>query len=98
MSLLKDKDKEIIRKKFEEIRARELAKTLSLHPHLSEKEKQSLEALTSAIINKILHDPLTLLKHSNEEAMADLYVDTLRTLFQLPEKIDHEKEGEDAGI
>jgi glutamyl-tRNA reductase len=93
-----------LRNKFEEIRKRELEKTLSLHPNLSEKEKKSLEALTSAIINKILHAPSTLLKQSDEEAMADLYLDTLRTLFQLPkvspESIDQtkEKENGDAGI
>jgi len=92
-----------LRKKFEEIRKKELEKTLSLHPNLSEKEKKSLEALTSSIINKILHTPSTLLKQTNEEAMADLYLDTLRTLFQLPETPSEgfdkdEKENEDAGI
>jgi glutamyl-tRNA reductase len=88
-----------LRKKFEEIRKKELEKTLSLHPNLSEKEKQSLEALTSAIINKILHSPLTLLKQTNEEVMAD-YVDAIRTLFRLPEKSDEEEKEEDgnAGI
>jgi glutamyl-tRNA reductase len=75
-----------LRKKFEEIRKKELEKTLSLLPNLSEKEKQSLEALTSAIINKILHAPITLLKQTNEEAMADLYLDALHALFGLPEK------------
>ena len=74
-----------LRKKFEEIGKKELEKTLSLHPNLSDKEKKSLEALTSAIINKILHTPSALLKQTDEEAMADLYLDTLRTLFQLPE-------------
>jgi len=73
-----------LRKKFEEIRNKELAKTFSIHPGLSDKEKQSLEALTSAIINKILHEPLTLLKHKDEDAMADFYLDALRTLFELP--------------
>ncbi len=88
-----------LRKKFEEIRNKELAKTLSIHPHFSDKERQSLEALTSAIINKILHDPLTLLKQKNEEAMADLYLDALRTLFGLLTKSaeisDEEEEMED---
>ena len=93
-----------LRNKFEEIRKRELEKTLSLHPNLSDKEKKSLEALTFAIINKILHTPSTLLKQTNEEAMVDLYLDTLRTLFQLPEaspgSFDETKgkENEDAGI
>jgi len=75
-----------LRKKFEEIRKRELEKTLSLHPDLSDKEKKSLEALTSAIINKILHTPITLLKQTHEEAIADLYLDALNALFGLPEK------------
>jgi len=93
-----------LRKKFEEIRKRELEKTLSLHPSLSDKEKKSLEALTSAIINKILHTPSTLLKQTNEEGTADLYLDTLRALFQLPEASSESfdetkgKENEDAGI
>jgi glutamyl-tRNA reductase len=75
-----------LRKKFEEIRKKELEKTLSLHPDLSDKEKKSLEALTSAIINKILHTPISLLKQTNEDAMADLYLDALHALFGLSEK------------
>jgi len=75
-----------LRNKFEEIRKKELEKTLSLHPNLSDREKKSLEALTSAIINKILHTPITFLKQTNEEAMADLYLDALHALFGLPEK------------
>jgi glutamyl-tRNA reductase len=76
-----------LRKKFDEIRKRELQKTLSLHPNLSEKEKKSLEALTSAIINKILHEPLTLLKRNPENGASELYLDTLQTLFGLSEKL-----------
>lgn len=72
-----------LRNKFEEIRKKELEKTLSIHPNLSQKEKQSLEALTSAIINKILHTPITLLKRTEKEAMADFYLDALHALFQL---------------
>ncbi len=94
-----------LRKKFEDIRKKELEKTLSLHPDLSHKEKKSLEALTAAIINKILHDPVTLLKKANEETVADLYLDALQNLFQLPgrsleqpkqeseEGLEEEKEG-----
>jgi glutamyl-tRNA reductase len=95
-----------LRKKFEEIRKKELEKTLSIHPNLSEKERQSLEALTSAIINKILHAPITLLKQTNEEAMADLYLDALHALFGLPEKsletflekFEEEKEKEESHL
>jgi hypothetical protein len=31
---------------------------------------------------------MTLLKQTDEEAMADLYLDALRTLFDLPEKAE----------
>jgi glutamyl-tRNA reductase len=93
-----------LRNKFEEIRKRELEKTFSLHPSFSEKERKSLEAMTSSIINKILHDPLTLLKKKDEGLMSDLYLDTIRAIFQLteesPEKFSSEIEQEDgnAGI
>ncbi len=76
-----------LRKKFEEIRKKELEKTLSLHPNLSEKERRSLEALTTSIINKILHDPLTLLKRNPENGAAEIYLDTLQSLFGLSEVI-----------
>ncbi|HSB06929.1 MAG TPA: glutamyl-tRNA reductase [Thermodesulfobacteriota bacterium] len=76
-----------LRKKFDEIRKKELQKTLSLHPNLSEKERKSLEALTSAIINKILHEPLTLLKRNPENGSSELYLDTLQTLFSLSERL-----------
>ncbi len=92
-----------LRNKFEEIRRRELEKTLSLHPNLSEKEKKSLEAMTTAIINKILHAPSTLLKQAGEDAMTDFYLDALQTLFQLIPRPsegfgESEEEREDAGI
>jgi glutamyl-tRNA reductase len=81
-----------LREKFEEIRKKELEKTLALHPDLSEKERRSLEALTAAIVNKILHGPLTLLKQTDEEAMTDLYLDALRSLFELGEKSSEARE------
>ncbi|MCX8117372.1 MAG: glutamyl-tRNA reductase [Desulfobacterota bacterium] len=80
-----------LREKCEEIRKREVAKMLALHPQLSEKERQSLEAMTLAIVNKILHGPISRLKGKDEEGMSNLYVDALRTLFQLPEAPQRER-------
>ncbi|OGP75805.1 MAG: glutamyl-tRNA reductase [Deltaproteobacteria bacterium RBG_16_49_23] len=79
-----------LRKKFDQIRNKELEKTFSLHPNFSEKERKSMEALTSSIINKILHAPLTRLKRTDEEAMTDTYIVVLTTLFQLSEKSGEE--------
>ena len=83
-----------LRKKFDEIRRKELQKTLSLHPNLSEKERKSLEALTSAIINKILHEPFILLKRNPENGASELYLDTLQTLFGLSEKLPEDLDEE----
>ena len=69
--------------KFEEIRKKELEKALSHLPDLSDKEKNALEGLTSAIINKILHPPFSLLKKADEEGNATRYLDALQALFQL---------------
>jgi glutamyl-tRNA reductase len=83
-----------LRKKFEAIRQKELKKTLALHPELSEKEKASLEAMTTAIINKILHEPITLLKKANGDQASDFYLDALQTLFRLTETKPDESEKE----
>lgn len=83
-----------LRTKFDGIRRKELEKTLSLHPNLTEKERKSLEALTSAIINKILHEPFILLKQNHENGADELYLDALQTLFGLSEKTDRGNEKE----
>ena len=72
-----------LRKKFEEIRKDEVQKTLSRFGNLGKKERKAIEAMTSAIINKALHHPITLLKQSNDDSPGDEYVDALRTLFDL---------------
>jgi glutamyl-tRNA reductase len=72
-----------LRNKFEDIRRKELEKVFSRLPHLSDREKNSLDALTSAIVNKILHEPLTFLKKGKEDGMVDSYLDAVQTLFQL---------------
>lgn len=84
-----------LRKKFDEIRKKELEKAFSLHPELSEKEKRSIEAMTSAIINKILHDPLTRLKGNNDEISVDFYIDAIRSLFHLTDLDSNVKKDEE---
>jgi len=72
-----------LREKLEEIRRKELAKALSSFSRITEKERRSLEALTSAIIKKILHDPITFLKRSDLNTDTHVYVDAVRKLFRL---------------
>lgn len=87
-----------LREKFEEIRRRELSKYLSSSGEVNGKERKSLEALTSAIVKKILHDPVTFLKHPDVDADTDAYVDTVRKLFRLEVEAEGgENQGEDEG-
>jgi glutamyl-tRNA reductase len=72
-----------LRSRFEEVRQAELAKTLASWKDLSPDGQKRLEALTSAITNKLLHPPTSLLKRSGQGGRTDLYVDALRQLFEL---------------
>ncbi|HBG46820.1 MAG TPA: glutamyl-tRNA reductase [Deltaproteobacteria bacterium] len=72
-----------LRKSFDSVRKAELAKAVSTIPSLGEKELKVLEAMTSAIVNKILHHPVTHLKREANKIEGDLYIDTIRKLFDL---------------
>src|SRR6266568_627880 len=72
-----------LRTKFDEIRRAELEKTLASWKELPPDGQKRLEALTSAIMNKLLHPPTSLLKQAGQGGRNDLYVDALRNLFEL---------------
>jgi len=74
-----------LRQSFDAIRKAEIEKALPLinNGNLSEKEKKALEAMTSAIVNKILHSPVTFLKKESHKVEGDLYVDAVQKLFDL---------------
>jgi glutamyl-tRNA reductase len=72
-----------LRSKFEEARQAELEKTLANWKNLTPEERKRLEACTSAIINKLLHQPTSVLKRTGQGGRTDLYVDALRNLFDL---------------
>jgi len=72
-----------LKDRFEGIREKELQKTLAALPGLSDKEKNALENLTAAIVNKILHDPVTALKQMSMNSEGDLLADAVKKLFKL---------------
>lgn len=72
-----------LRNRLEEIRRAELDKTLSSLKGLDDRQRRSIEALTSAIVNKVLHQPITVLKQAQNDPTSDGYVDAVRTLFNL---------------
>ena len=69
-----------LRQQAEDIRRAELAKTLDRLPNLSSDERDRIEALTAAIVKKLLHQPITRLKESDHDPR---YLDTVRDLFAL---------------
>ena len=72
-----------LRKKLEEIRRSELEKTFGNLKDLGAKERKSIEALTAAIVNKVLHQPIMLLKKSQNDPAGESYVEAVRVLFDL---------------
>ncbi len=81
-----------LRQKLEEIRRQELDKTFGNLKDLSDKQRKSIEAMSGAIINKILHQPTALLKRTQNETSGEDYVDAVRTLFDLPALVNDDKE------
>ena len=71
-----------LREKIEAIRRAELQKTLGALKDLDPRERDALEAMTEAIVNKILHAPITRLKQRDRRSEA-FYVDAARRLFDL---------------
>jgi glutamyl-tRNA reductase len=81
-----------LRRKLEEIRKQELEKTFGNLKDLSTKQRKSIEAMAGAIINKVLHQPTTVLKNTQKESSGEDYVDAVRVLFDLPAPTDDDKE------
>jgi glutamyl-tRNA reductase len=72
-----------LRSRFDEVRQAEVAKTVNGWKGLSSDDIKRLEAMSTAMINKMLHTPTSVLKRSNQGGRTDLYLDALRTLFEL---------------
>jgi glutamyl-tRNA reductase len=72
-----------IRAKSEALRAEELEKALKRLDGLSEKQIATVEALSQAIVSKMLHGPTARLKSAASEKDGYQYVDTARHLWGL---------------
>jgi len=78
-----------LRERFEEIRRREIEKSLGGGlKGLSAQQRAALDDLTTAMINKLLHAPISQLKKNSAEDGDDAtaYVAALKRLFDLGEK------------
>ena len=81
-----------LRRQLDQVRKTELEKTFSSLNGLGDKERKAIEAMTAAIVNKILHHPTNILKQSQNGGGSDRYVDAVRTLFDLPENTDAQQD------
>ncbi len=72
-----------IRSKAENMRSEEFDKALRRLGGLSEKEIQTVEALTQAIVNKMLHGPTARLKQVSSERYGVGYIEAARYLYGL---------------
>ena len=72
-----------IREKADAIRKAELERTLSGLGNLSDKEKQAIEKMTSALMNKILHHPIVYLKKDDSDKDKKEKLVLIRKFFNL---------------
>ena len=72
-----------LRKKSNELMQKELAKTINALSPLSDKERQAIEKMATAVVNKILHAPTTFLKQNGCHGDKAVSIDLTRKLFDL---------------
>lgn len=73
-----------LRDKAEEIKREELDRLLNKLSGLSEKEKEAIEYMASAIINKLIHPPTIALKEDSEDR--DILIATIKRLYGINEE------------
>jgi glutamyl-tRNA reductase len=72
-----------LRGKVENLARKELDKTLGNLGHLSDTDKQAIERMTGALVNKILHEPTHFLKKNGCHGNKAVSLDLTRKLFNL---------------
>lgn len=77
-----------LQQQLEGVRQRELKKTFAQLQNLGPEERQAIEACTGAIIKKILHRPIAVLKERRHDMSGEQYLDAVRMLFGLDGKVE----------
>ena len=74
----------LLRKKVDEIRTAELQRCFKKAKDLSEEQKSSIDRMTQAFVNKLLHHPtMTLKEAARKDENCHQYANTLRKFFAL---------------
>jgi glutamyl-tRNA reductase len=74
-----------LRDKVEDIRQREVERHFGALASVDPRQRDAVERLTRAIVNKILHHPLTALRRHQAARGETFYVEAARLLFHLGE-------------
>lgn len=72
----------------ESMRREEVEKTFQRLPELGEGSRDALEAMTKALVNKLLHHPFTVLRRMAEEDVEDISVESVQKLFGVEPESD----------
>jgi glutamyl-tRNA reductase len=70
-----------LRQRAETVRKAELERTLARLGHLSDADRERIDAMTEAMVNRLLHEPMTRLRRHG----TGRHVETLRELYGLDE-------------
>ena len=74
-----------LRNKMETIIKKEVEKTFQSLNHISDEDRQAIDRMANAVVNKILHDPTLFLKRDGCHGNKNVYLDATRKLFNLDE-------------
>ena len=74
---------ESLRGKAEAVRQREIERALAAHPEIDDDAREALERATTALVNKLLHQPTVALRSAAGKAKGDRLADSVRDLFDL---------------
>jgi glutamyl-tRNA reductase len=72
-----------LRARLEEIRLVEVKRTLARLPEASPEQRAAIEALSTGIVNKILHAPITKLRESSRAGVSRTVLELVHELFGL---------------
>lgn len=72
-----------LRERLEEIRLGEVRRTLARLPEASAETRAAIDALSSGIVNKILHAPITKLRESSRAGASRSWLELVHELFAL---------------
>jgi glutamyl-tRNA reductase len=72
----------------EDIRRQELERSGKVLDGLGKKERKSIEAMTKAIVSKLLHNPVITLKSLEDEEEKKRFIEVTARLFDLERNQD----------